>query len=382
MGSLDSRFPVSTWFAPDQYHQHQVPTMGSGRLLLSFDSNEKDMDIQSRDSLYSSPVALLTSPDDDRKSSVSSTVNLIPSSSVPSVSNQNALSTNSLMVSATQSSSSVPLWKYQRHVAQVYQQRFTSFHQGQWSAKSDGENGNNLSNNTKKEDIVEPKRNLRVPLNRTKASSSRYSDEHVKLNRDHRQPLIGQTETVNSDFSVALSQILLTHGRVLLNPSLVSVSGNRKRATSSSSPSVVVTPRESDQIKNLRLESKSSNVVVTPWRNSEQATSNGKVYPSESPSNDSDDTVDESNVVQQLVVLLPASSVQWGNEWRDGHSDSDSDENFLSHILRNLKLSNEENGENNNNSNAGLDDKPDLSTFWLEISCIVNKARVIQHVVM
>mmetsp|Transcript_23907 Transcript_23907/g.35088 ORF Transcript_23907/g.35088 Transcript_23907/m.35088 type:complete len:646 (+) Transcript_23907:121-2058(+) len=150
--------------------------------------------------------------------------------------------------------------------------------------------------------------------------------------------------------AAATSKVLITQGRVVLDPSLVGPKVLEPSSSPESSPSDI-----------------GKAIIPSSWAPRSQQTG----Y------DDSSHTYRRTDSSQLLTMLVPATAVQWGGlSW----SEDGSNKAVMEHLLRNLNLTDTRN-ENGEYSTQDMETAPvDISSLWVEIGCNVLKARIVQNV--
>lgn len=152
------------------------------------------------------------------------------------------------------------------------------------------------------------------------------------------------------------SKIVMTSGKALLDPSLLSV------------------PAVQNEHNNFGYE-----VPVHNSKNSRGVHADRALIVPQTISHDKDTTINSSPVPttafsQQFLMLLPLSSVQWGTSW-----DSSSTTNPLQQLLQSLKQnSNFEMGDENFDHENGVGNE----SLWIEIGCNIVRAQLVRNVTM
>jgi hypothetical protein len=213
------------------------------------------------------------------------------------------------------------IWKYQHHITTIFPAE-----QDTIDIKNDSETE------------TTHKRYLRTSTSPSPQGSDRVSRD-IAMYYDQSSPL----------FAAARSKVLITEGRVLLDPALAARAAVLQPA--STTPST------------------ERGIIPSSWRHlSPSSTTSSSSTPSA--------TAGESTLPanQLLTMLVPASAVQWGgSSWVDGDSPDNSDV-VMEHLLRNTNLTDVIRRQDDGS------DSIDLSSLWVEIGCTVLKARIVQDV--
>lgn len=172
----------------------------------------------------------------------------------------------------------------------------------------------------------------------------RYSpstEKSVTLYRNHEAKGSNEQEEDEgkSKSLASYSKVLLSEGRVLLNPLLANLQSLGK------------TTERSRQTSNY-----DTGKAIIP------------IAPGSFGNTQSDQNNIQHNGTNFLTMVIPASSIQWGLEWEDGSSPDNSDM-VMRHLLKNLNM-----------SSMADQSSLDMSNLWLEIGCNVLQAKIIQNI--
>jgi hypothetical protein len=181
--------------------------------------------------------------------------------------------------------------------------------------------------------------------------SSHSSDKSVTLYSELKKSreYISSEGVSDSPFA---SKVLLSEGRVLLNPLLADL----RNAHSSKHDS---SQRSPDYDTDRAIIPSVPNMFSSPT------------------SGDKSDG-DDSGGSKLLTMMIPASSIQWGFEWLD-ESSPDNSALVMNHLLKNFNLTTSSSGLYGDREDVG--DSPstvDMSKLWLEIGCNVVDAKLVQ----
>jgi hypothetical protein len=165
----------------------------------------------------------------------------------------------------------------------------------------------------------------------------------------------GSSETA----SPLASKVLLSEGRVLLNPLLADLRNvhNDKESTVNRSPDY-----ETDRA-----------IIPSPpnsFGHSMSADDKGR---------------NDNGASNLLTMMIPASSIQWGFEWLDDSS-PDNSALVMNHLLKNFNLSTTSGlfsdqghaSEEGEGAETESQSTVDMSKLWLEIGCSVVDAKIVQ----
>jgi hypothetical protein len=196
---------------------------------------------------------------------------------------------------------------------------------------------------------------MSVTVYQQQAANSTYNG-HDSSSGHH-----GHGSEEDSSASPLSSKVLLSEGRVLLNPLLADL------RTGSSSKDSSSGGRSSDYNTDRAIIPS----VPEMFRHS---TSDGS-------------TSDDSGGSKLLTMMIPASSIQWGFEWGDETSPDNSDL-VMKHLLKNFNLTTSVTGSSSSDNNFTDQDHDDgaqsndldISKLWLEIGCNVLQAKLVQSI--
>mmetsp|Transcript_2842 Transcript_2842/g.5141 ORF Transcript_2842/g.5141 Transcript_2842/m.5141 type:complete len:691 (-) Transcript_2842:236-2308(-) len=190
------------------------------------------------------------------------------------------------------------------------------------------------------------------------ANSLHASDKSVTLYTEPKKS--GEFSSGgSSETSPLASKVLLSEGRVLLNPLLADLRNVHNNKESSAD-------RSSDY--------ETDRAIIPSLPN--------RFGHSISPGDKGHDNSGASNL---LTMMIPASSIQWGFEWLDDSS-PDNSAVVMNHLLKNFNLSTagglysdqghaSEKGEGAETESQST---VDMSKLWLEIGCSVVDAKIVQ----
>lgn len=225
--------------------------------------------------------------------------------------------------------SSPQIWKSQHHITNIFPAE-----QDTIDIKNDSETA--------------PKKYLRARSSSPASRASLSSD--ITMYYDQPHPL----------FASARSKVLITEGRVLLDPALAARAAVLQQPVTASTTERGVIP------------SSWRHTAPPPPSSSASASSSSSSHSSSSSSSEEGEATLPAN--QLLTMLVPASAVQWGGAaWVDGDSPDNSDV-VMEHLLRSMNLTDVIRRQNDGS------DSVDLSSLWVEIGCTVLKARIVQDV--
>ena len=188
-----------------------------------------------------------------------------------------------------------------------------------------------------------------------------YQKEHAKPDAAGRHdassassPSDGSSHSHEASASPLSSKILLSEGRVLLNPLLADM---RTLDTSKSS-------------------SVSSQIIPAMSSRSDQSSPRGE--DSSRAAGKRDRGVGNGEEGSKLLtMMIPATSIQWGFEWID-ESSPDNSEMVMKHLLKNFNLTTYDHEEDVRAAHPST--SVDMSKLWLEIGCNVLDAKLVQNI--
>lgn len=254
------------------------------------------------------------------------------------------------------------LWNFGERVAHLYPGDYQLSMSGEPSRK---ETRRDVSG------ALVPTYDLHSPSASLRGSAKKYRGRTVDdraliapANSVHRTIHQSNSHSDNIKNNWALSKVLMTEGKALLDPSIVQSSQTVRRSShfgfSGHSEDVVRVPnvnfgRDSDSHSDL------GTALIVPSSYGSLSGQNSHF------SHASADTVQalEPTAPPKFLMMLPASSVKWGTSW----DDDDSLSNPLTQLLKNMK-----------DNHTGATMSEDLSSYWIEIGCSVLKAQLVRNV--
>lgn len=173
----------------------------------------------------------------------------------------------------------------------------------------------------------------------------------------HQTPPSIDYTAQSSGKHISVSRVLLTHGRALLDPSLV-VGPIVAKST------VIPTDKE-DTVTDTLLK------TISTWTGGRAAEDPPVVRVGVNTGGGGADSALSSNM---LVMLLPASAVRWGKNW------AESSEGTMEAMLNGLNFT--DTAHNTRGSNSGSEMGGESEGMWVEIGCSVFKAQLVKNVTL
>lgn len=190
---------------------------------------------------------------------------------------------------------------------------------------------------------------VRKPRLRTRGSRNSTSSAPTESN----------FETPRMETYSHYNKILVTSGKALLDPSFALVKASRvsRDMSSKDESSKSVVPA-------VVVDSKALSPWTAPVLNGDKATALTVTV--------ADPSIASSASAPMLMMLLPASLIQWGTTW----DSSKSNDEMLKSYMQDLWKENKTTSDSDSNAD---DDQPLL---WVEIGCSVFKAQVVRNVTL
>lgn len=361
---LGLTFHFSNYFIPTSsisnvLHQNYVPLqvssnwemVGGGRVLMALAEMEGVSD-ESDVPIFSAPPPNIVTLRDSNEftstnapDSISQKVVLVvpnvelsdkdkPSDIFASDMNRFAIHSHSHSTSVLSNARTAPLWKYQKHIADLYPPS-TVLHPQQAPHQEFSSTTFGAENRTSSS--AQPNRRyLRV---RTNSTTSAAGSDNVKQNgRSHANSNVGLFSPSESSMRLVgsqvqrdreipqmpqvgfegLSQVLVTQGRILLNPMLASfpsvVHAHASPVMGERSNSDVAL--SSDSLKQLQTNTAvNERAIVSSWSGVGRAGGGAGASDADTTRGVNGEGTSSGMDVQNLVMLIPANSIQWGDRW-------------------------------------------------------------------
>jgi hypothetical protein len=209
----------------------------------------------------------------------------------------------------------------------------------------------------------------KFPENAAKHASDAYhaTDKFVTVYQKESQLASDDASSgsrgAHSDPSPLSSKVLLSEGRVLLNPLLADLrTGSHPKRDTETDTDTDTEAHPSDVL------SRRTDRAIIP--------SSSNMFSHEQAASGGDKHGGASGASKLLTMMIPASSIQWGFEWRDETS-PDNSEVVMKHLLKNFNLSTYDLSRSEDDTQS---DEFDMSKLWLEIGCNVLDAKLVQSI--